>query len=143
MSQQLLQQATQKFVRDDLPNFKVGDTIAVDMIIREGDKQRAQRFQGFVLSIKGKGINKTFTVRKLSGNVGVEKTIPFNSPNIEKIQVIKHGKTRRAKIYYMRERVGRLAMKIKPGKPAPVKKQKQAEKKSVEAKVSAQTESQD
>lgn len=120
MNTQKISTIEKSYIRKDLPNFKVGDTIAVDTIIREGDKQRIQTFKGLVISIKGSGTRKTFTVRKISYGVGVEKVLPWNSPNISKITVIKDGSVRRAKLYYLRDRVGKLALKVKPGKPAPV-----------------------
>ena len=109
----ILNKIEQKKLRTDLPAFGPGDTIAVKTIIREGDKQRFQTFKGIVLGIKGSGLRKTFTVRKISFSVGVEKIFPFNSPNIDSIEVIKKGRVRRAKIYYMRNRIGKAALKIK------------------------------
>lgn len=120
MNTQVLNQIEKQNSRKDLPNFKVGDTIAVDTLIREGERVRTQTFAGLVLAIKGSGNRKTFTLRKISYGVGVEKIIPVNSTNVSKIKVLKDGKVRRSKIYFMRDRVGKLAMKIKPGRPAPV-----------------------
>jgi len=97
------------------PRFEVGDTVAVHAIVREGDKQRIQVFKGIVLSIKGEGLGRTFTVRKISSGVGVEKIFPLHSPNIEKIEVLKSGKVTSSKIYYMRKRVGKRALKIDEG----------------------------
>lgn len=120
MNTQLINKIEKSHLRTDLPNFKVGDTVTVSTIIREGDKQRIQKFKGLVISIKGSGTRKMFTVRKISYGVGVEKMFPLYSPNIESIEVDKHGKVRRAKLYYLRDRVGKLALKVKPGQPAPV-----------------------
>ncbi len=120
MNTQLIQKIENKHIRTDLPNFKVGDTVTVSTIIREGEKQRIQKFSGLVISIKGSGTRKMFVVRKISYGVGVEKNFPLYSPNIEGITVDKHGSARRAKLYYLRDRVGKLALKVKPGQPAPV-----------------------
>jgi len=120
MNTQKISKIEKSYIRTDLPNFKVGDTIAVDTIIREGEKQRIQTFKGLVISIQGSGTRKTFTIRKISYGVGVEKVLPWNSPNISKIAIIKDGSVRRSKLYYLRDRVGKLALKVKPGKPAPV-----------------------
>jgi large subunit ribosomal protein L19 len=108
------------FLRKDLPNFKVGDTVEVSTIIREGGRTRSQLFRGLVIAIRGSGTRKLFTVRKISYGIGVEKSFPLLSKNIETITVIKPGKVRRAKLYYLRERVGKLALKVRPGQPAPV-----------------------
>ena len=98
----------------DLPEFRVGDTVKVDYKIIEGDKVRTQPYQGIVISKKGEGLSKTFTVRKIGAdNIGVERIFPLFSPNIEKIKVVKRGKVRRAKLYYLRGRVGRKATQIK------------------------------
>jgi len=98
-----------------LPKFEVGDTIAVNLIVREGDKKRTQLFRGIVIAIKGTGIRKTFTIRKISLGVGVEKIIPLNSPNIESIKMIRKGKVRKSKLYYMRKRIGKKALKVNEG----------------------------
>lgn len=109
-----------KFTKKKIPTFGVGDTISVDSIIREGDRKRTQRFTGLVIGIKGSGTRKTFTIRKISYGVGVEKIFPMYSTNIDKIEVVKHGSVRRSKIYYMRDRVGKSAVKVKPGRPVEV-----------------------
>jgi len=104
-----------KFVEDtviekkDYPRFKAGDTITVHYKIKEGTKERIQNFTGVVLQRSGKGINSTFTVRKISGNVGVERIFPLSSPFIDQIDVNKHGVVRRARIFYMRELRGKKA----------------------------------
>ncbi len=120
MNTEILNKVEKNYIRKDLPNFKVGDIVEVDVIIREGDKKRIQKFKGLVISISGSGTKKMFTVRKISYGVGVEKIFPLNSTNIAGITVIKNGKGRRSKLYYLRQRVGKLALKVKPGKPAPV-----------------------
>jgi large subunit ribosomal protein L19 len=96
----------------DFPEFKPGDTIAVNYKIKEGAKERIQTFKGNVIQINGTGSTKTFTVRKVSNGVGVERIIPFTSPSIESIQLLKRGKVRRAKLFYLRSLVGKKA-KIK------------------------------
>jgi len=95
------------------PEIKIGDTVKLSMKIAEGEKERTQVFEGIVIALKGKGADKTITVRKLSYGIGVERVVPLNSPTLEKVEVIKRGKVRRSKLYYMRERIGRLAMKIR------------------------------
>ncbi len=94
---------------NNYPDFKSGDTITVDYKIREGNKERIQQFRGVVLQRRGTGNTETFTVRKMSGNVGVERIFPVNSPFIEKIAVNKRGKVRRSKIYYLRNLTGKKA----------------------------------
>ncbi|MBQ6279950.1 MAG: 50S ribosomal protein L19 [Mycoplasma sp.] len=99
-------------LRDDLPEIHTGDTVSVYLKIIEGAKTRAQRFDGIVLRVRGKGLGKTFTIRKESYGIGVEETFPYHSPLIVKIDVQKHGKVRRSYITYMRHRSGKFA-KIK------------------------------
>ena len=96
-------------VGNDLPNFKAGDNITVYYTIKEGDKQRTQFFKGDIIQRKGSGATETFTIRKISHSVGVERIFPINSPLIEKIEVNKKGKVRRARIYYLRELTGKKA----------------------------------
>ncbi|PCI94094.1 MAG: 50S ribosomal protein L19 [Flavobacteriales bacterium] len=93
----------------DLPSFKAGDTITVYYKIKEGNKERTQHFQGVVLQRRNSGANETFTIRKISGGIGVERIFPLASPFIEKIEVNKHGDVRRARIFYLRERTGKSA----------------------------------
>ena len=96
-------------ITKDLPNFKAGDNITVYYTIKEGDKQRTQFFKGDVIQRKGSGATETFTIRKISHSVGVERIFPVNSPVIEKIEVNKKGKVRRARIFYLRELTGKKA----------------------------------
>lgn len=104
-----------KYVNDQLakplnyPEFKAGDNIVVSYKIVEGNKERVQDFRGDVIQIKGEGATKTFTVRKMSNGVGVERIFPFVSPNIVEIKMLKRGKVRRARLYYLRDRVGKKA----------------------------------
>lgn len=94
---------------NELPSFKSGDTVSVSYKIKEGNKERTQQFQGVVLQRRGSGATETFTVRKMSGNIGVERIFPVNSPFIEAISIIKRGDVRRARIFYFRERTGKSA----------------------------------
>ncbi len=96
-------------VKNDFPSFKPGDHIRVQVRVIEGDKERLQAFEGDVISIRGGGINKTFTVRKISSGVGVERIFNINSPKIAKIEIVKEGKVRRAKLYYLRNLSGKAA----------------------------------
>eukprot|EP01029_Cantina_marsupialis_P024362 TRINITY_DN624920_c0_g1_i1.p1 TRINITY_DN624920_c0_g1~~TRINITY_DN624920_c0_g1_i1.p1 ORF type:complete len:116 (+),score=22.73 TRINITY_DN624920_c0_g1_i1:60-407(+) len=93
----------------ETPEFSAGDTISVSYKIKEGNKERIQIFRGVVIQIKGSGVTKTFTIRKMSGNIGVERIIPMTSPFIEKIEVNKRGRVRRARIYYLRGLTGKKA----------------------------------
>jgi large subunit ribosomal protein L19 len=95
--------------RTDIPNFEPGDTIKVHVKVKEGDKERIQIFQGVVISRKGGGTRQMFTVRKVSGGVGVERMFPLNSPTIDRIEVERHGRVRRAKLYYLRDLRGKAA----------------------------------
>jgi large subunit ribosomal protein L19 len=99
----------QAVVRNEIPSFKSGDTVAVHYKIREGNKERVQLYQGVVIQRNGVGANETFTVRKMSNGVGVERIFPINSPNIEKVEVVNFGKVRRAKLFYLRELTGKAA----------------------------------
>jgi len=100
-------------VRNDIPVFHPGDTISVHVKVIEGDKERIQQFQGIVMGIKGSGISRTFRVRKISNGVGVERIFPVNSPNIAKVDIVRRGKVRRAKLYYLRKLTGKSATKVK------------------------------
>ena len=108
--------AVSEYLKKDLPSFRSGDTINVGVKVIEGDKTRIQNFEGIIISISaGSGMDKTFTIRKISNGVGVERIFPINSPNIDSIKVIKRGKVRRAKLYYLRDLKGKAA-KIKERK---------------------------
>ena len=98
---------TKDQIRTDLPAFNIGDTIKIGVKVKEGSKERIQMFEGTVIAKKHGGINATFTVRRISYGVGVERTFPVNSPKIESIEVVRRGKVRRAKLYYLRDRVGK------------------------------------
>lgn len=99
----------QEQLRSDIPAFRVGDTVRVNVKVVEGTRERIQAFEGVVIARKGGSINETFTVRRVSYGIGVERVFPLHSPRIDSIVVTKHGKVRRAKLYYLRDRVGKAA----------------------------------
>ncbi len=105
----LMKSITQEYERNDIPAFGIGDTVRVHIKIKEGNRERIQVFEGFVLKRQNGGISETFTVRKISNGVGVEKTFPLHSPKIEKVEIVRHGDVRRAKLNYMRQRTGKAA----------------------------------
>ena len=109
MNMQLIDQITNKQLRKDVPNFKPGDTVKVYVKIKEGEKTRIQLFEGVCIARKGGGISETFTVRKISYQVGVERVFPIHSPIIDRIEVVKVGKVRRAKLHYLRGLSGKAA----------------------------------
>ena len=94
---------------DEIPQIKIGDTVKVSVKIREGERERIQAFEGTVIARKGSGVSETFTVRRVSYGVGVERVFPVHSPNVAKFEVVRNGKVRRAKLYYLRGRVGKAA----------------------------------
>ncbi len=96
-------------LRSDLPKLAIGDTVRVFVKVVEGSRERLQAFEGIVIKKQGGGIRATFTVRRLSYGIGVERTFPYNSPRIGSIEVLRHGRVRRAKLYYLRDRVGKAA----------------------------------
>ncbi len=112
---EIIRAIEQEQIKQDLPNFGAGDTVKVHIRIKEGKRERVQIFEGVVLKRQGGGLREMFTVRKISFGVGVEKTFPVHSPSIEKIDVTRRGKVRRAKLNYLRDRVGKAA-KIKERK---------------------------
>lgn len=96
-------------LKEDLPKFNIGDTVKVSVNIREGERERVQTFEGTVIAKNGSGISETFTVRRVSYGVGVERVFPINSPNVKKVEIIRHGQVRRSKLYYLRDRLGKSA----------------------------------
>lgn len=96
-------------IREDLPKMRIGDNVKVHYRIKEGDRERIQVFQGDVIRMSGAGARETFTVRKISFGVGVERTFPVHSPKIAKLEVMRHGHVRRAKLYYLRNKIGKAA----------------------------------
>lgn len=99
----------QESVKSELPKFNIGDTVKVSVNIKEGDRERIQMFEGTVIARRGSGVAETFTVRRVSYGVGVERVFPLHSPNVKDIQVVRYGKVRRSKLYYLRDRVGKAA----------------------------------
>ena len=120
-----LQRLEQTFPTNTLPDFEIGDTVRVHVKVIEGEKERVQVFEGAVIARKGKKVTETFTVRKISYNVGVERIFPVNSPNIAKVEVMRKGKVRRAKLYYLRDKIGKQA-KVKEREYSRIKKSKAA-----------------
>jgi large subunit ribosomal protein L19 len=104
-----LQELTADLIRTDFPAFKTGDHIRVHVRVIEGDKERIQPYEGDVISIRGTGMNKTFTVRKIASGVGVERIFSYSSPKISKIEIVREGKVRRAKLFYLRKLSGKAA----------------------------------
>jgi len=96
-------------LKSEVPSFRVGDTVKVSVNIREGERERIQMFEGTVIARRGSGVGETFTVRRISYGVGVERIFPIHSPNVKDIKVTRYGKVRRAKLYYLRDRVGKAA----------------------------------
>ncbi|WP_425378752.1 50S ribosomal protein L19 [Spiroplasma endosymbiont of Polydrusus pterygomalis] len=109
MNMRLTDEITKDQLRSDLPEFSSGDTIKVHFKIQEGNKFRIQVFEGVVIKLQGSGITKSVTIRKISNGAGVERNFPLHSPLIDKIEIVKYGRVRRARIYYMRNRVGKNA----------------------------------
>ena len=107
MKTELLDAVENKSLKKSVPHFEIGDTVDVHCRIKEGEKERVQVFTGTVISRKGRGINETFTVRRVAGNEGVERIFPLNSPNVVDIKPLRSGKTRRGKLYFLRKRTGK------------------------------------
>ena len=105
----VLSSVVQDYLKTDIPAFNVGDTVKVHVKIKEGNRERLQMFEGTIIKKNHGGIQETFTVRRVSYGVGVERTFPTNSPKIDHIDVVRHGRVRRAKLYYLRDRVGKAA----------------------------------
>ena len=108
----IIRELEKEQLRSDLPKLEIGDTVRVYVKVVEGNRERLQNFEGIVIKMQGGGIRKTFTVRRISYGVGVERTFPYHSPRIGRIEVVRHGVVRWAKLYYLRERTGKAA-KIK------------------------------
>ena len=105
----IIKSLTADQIRTDLPELCIGDTVKVHVKVKEGNRERIQIFEGTIIKIQHGGIQKSFTVRRLSYGIGVERTFPVNSPKIAKIEVVRKGKVRRARLYYLRDRVGKAA----------------------------------
>lgn len=109
----ILKEIEKEQLKKDLPSFRVGDTVKVHVKVKEGTRERIQMFEGIVLKRQNGGIRETFTVRRIAYGVGVERTFPVHSPRIDKIEVLRRGKVRRAKLYYLRKKIGKSATKVK------------------------------
>ncbi len=107
MSQSIMDKVEAKYTKADAPTCEVGDTVDVHYRIIEGEKERVQVFTGVVIAIKGKGVSRNITVRRIVANEGVERIFPLHSPQVAKIEIVRHGHTRRAKLYFLRDRVGK------------------------------------
>ena len=105
----LIEALERENLKPEVPSFEIGDTVKVYIKIKEGSKERIQMFEGTVIAIKGSGVSKTFTVRRVSYGVGVERVFPLHSANVDSVQVIRKGKVRRAKLFYLRGRTGKAA----------------------------------
>ncbi|MDH7576793.1 MAG: 50S ribosomal protein L19 [Bacillota bacterium] len=105
----LVKVVEQDYFKKEIPPFRPGDTVRVHVKVIEGNRERTQTFEGTVIRRRGSGLNETFTVRRISYGVGVERTFPVHSPRLEKIEVLRRGRVRRARLYYLRERVGKAA----------------------------------
>jgi large subunit ribosomal protein L19 len=105
----LIREATQDYLRTDIPDFRPGDTVKVHVRLKEGDKERIQVFEGLVVARKHGGVSETFTVRKISSGIGVERTFPLHTPSIARVEVARQGRVRRAKLYYIRNLRGKAA----------------------------------
>lgn len=117
-----LQDVEKEYLHSDIPEFRAGDTVKVHVKVREGDKERIQVFQGVVISRKGSGTNESFTVRKISGGVGVERVFPLHSPILDRIELLRRGRVRRAKLYYLRGLRGKAARIEERREDRPTKK---------------------
>lgn len=100
---------TESMLKEERPNINIGDVVKVHVKIREGERERIQIFEGTIIARKGSGVSETFTVRRVSYGVGVEKVFPVNSPNVAKVELVRSGRVRRSKLYYLRDRVGKAA----------------------------------
>lgn len=122
MTQELLKKASEASLKKHVPSFKIGDTVSVSVRIVEGDKERIQAFTGTVISRRGAGISETFTVRRIVNNEGVERIFPLHSPKVADVKVTRNAKVRRAKLYFLRDRVGKATRLKEPKRPAKAKK---------------------
>lgn len=123
MNSEILKKVEGKYYQNR-PEVNVGDTVELHLKITEGNKVRVQIFKGIIIAMKGVGLSKNLVVRKISYGIGVEKIVPLHSPTLDKIVVIKKGSIRKSKLYYMRERIGKKAMKVKPGNKKEIQEEK-------------------
>ena len=105
----IIKELTANHIKEDIPDFAVGDTVKVSVKVREGERERIQVFEGVVIKRRGSGIQESYTVRRISHGIGVERVFPLHSPLVDKIEVSRRGRVRRSKLYYLRDRVGRAA----------------------------------
>ena len=105
----IIRELEKEQIRTDLPELEVGDLVRVFVKVVEGNRERLQNFEGIVIKIQGGGVRKSFTVRRMSYGIGVERTFPYHSPRLGRIEVVRHGQVRRAKLFYLRDRVGKAA----------------------------------
>ena len=105
----IIKSLTEEQIRTDLPELRIGDTVKVYFKVREGSRERVQMFEGTIIKRRGAGISESFTVRRISYGVGVERVFPLHSPNVVDVKVVRYGKVRRSKLYYLRDRVGKAA----------------------------------
>ncbi|HOB35139.1 MAG: 50S ribosomal protein L19 [Firmicutes bacterium] len=105
----IIQELEKQHLKTDVPDFKPGDTVRAHVRVVEGSRERVQVFEGVVIKRRGSGLRETFTLRRVSYGVGVERTFPIHAPKLEKIEVVRHGRVRRAKLYYLRHRIGKAA----------------------------------
>lgn len=113
MSNKIIREIEESVLKTEVPVFQVGDTVQVKVLIREGNKERNQNFEGMVIATKGGGVNATFTVRRIFQGIAIERTFMLHSPKVVSVKVLRKGKTRRAKLYYMRERIGTKSTRLK------------------------------
>jgi large subunit ribosomal protein L19 len=113
MSIKIIKELEESVLKTEVPVFQVGDTVQVKVLIREGNKERNQNFEGMVIATKGGGVNATFTVRRIFQGIAIERTFMLHSPKVVSVKVMRKGKTRRAKLYYMRERIGTKSTRLK------------------------------
>ena len=130
MSNELLKAAAAKHLKADVPNFEIGDTVNVSVRIIEGDRERTQVFTGVVIARKGGGVNETFTVRRIVNNEGVERVFPLHSPKVASVEVVRKGKTCRAKLYFLRERTGKATRLKEVRSPTKAQRRKVSEAKA-------------
>jgi len=124
----IIDKIEQEQLKDTTPDFQVGDSVKVHCLVKEGDKERTQLFAGLVIARRGSGVNASFTVRKISYGEGVERVFPVHTPRIAKIEVVSRGKVRRAKLHYLRDRVGKRALLVKPADRNAAAKAREAKK---------------
>ncbi len=122
MSKQLMDKAVAASMKTDVPDFHIGDTVNVSVRIIEGDRERLQVFNGVVIARKGGGVSETFTVRRIVNNEGVERVFPLHSPRVAGVEVVRGGRTRRAKLYYLRDRTGKATRLKELKRPSKAKK---------------------